>query len=197
MNDENGSAYEAPVFTNDDEFDIDMKALVDDNHELSPEGNIAQVLDGVEWEDWEDDDDLMAQAVRATQTTHTVNKAESATPIEHVSVCAKCGNARHSHIDTESDDKVTLMSPYLDNILQTEVGFAHEFVVVDMRGECCVAPPSERVEFDRDLRIAFSRVTSCDGDRLIGLRVEATNVAYAHLCERVLLPRRTARPWRR
>jgi Fanconi anemia group J protein len=203
--------YEAPVFTDDDELDVDIDALMADNHELSPEANVAQVLDGVEWEDWEDDDDLMAHAVQATQTAHTMSKVESTTPTEQVldvvsplkqrakkvcgddSVCAKCGNTRYSQIDTENDDRIALQSQYLDCVLQTKANDIHEFAVVEMRGGCCASPPSETVEFDRDLRVAFSRVNSCDGDRLIGLRVEATNAMYAHLCDRVLLPQHDAR----
>jgi Fanconi anemia group J protein len=153
----------------------------------------------------------MAQAVQATQTAHTMSKVESTTPTEQVldvvsplkqrakkvcgddSVCAKCGNTRYSQIDTENDDRIALQSQYLDCVLQTKVNDIHEFAVVEMRGGCCASPPSETVEFDRDLRVAFSRVNSCDGDRLIGLRVEATNAMYAHLCDRVLLPQHDAR----
>ena len=66
-------AYQAPMLTDDeDDFDVDLAALVDANEniqgtdspaeeEISTEAMCAQIMDGIEWEDEDDEDEWLHQ----------------------------------------------------------------------------------------------------------------------------------------
>ena len=84
--------YQAPMLTDDeDDFDVDLVALVDGNEndqgtdspaeeEISTEAMCAQIMDGIEWEDEDDEDEWLHQAMECTQTAQTLSKVESTTP---------------------------------------------------------------------------------------------------------------------
>ena len=211
----NENVYVAPTLMDDDDedMDFDVDALVrtkaecakvkspETIKELSPEAACAQILDGIEWDDEDDENEWFEQALQATQTGQTMSKLESTTPtVEQAHqeitsplkskppcgdvLCSVCGNTHISLDDADRIECVTLKSRYLDQVFGGKV--EHRFVR-DAGAGRCVGVASPQVDFDEDLRIAFRTLTSCDGAKVIGFRVEAANVEHTRLLNSSLL----------
>lgn len=204
----NEDAYVAPTLMDEDDdgMDFDVDAIVRRKSEsaqtkspeilkeLSPEAACAQILDGIEWDDEDDEDEWFEQALHATQTAHIMSKLESTTPMikqaqeitsplssEPTSgdfQCRVCGRKHSSQVDLNCVECVTLKSRYLDQVFG---GKAEHRFVRDDSAERCVGVASPNVNFDEELRVAFRTLTSCDGAKVIGFRVEAANVEHTRL----------------
>jgi len=202
------NSYQAPEF---DEFEFD-DGLDWDAFDMPPppprcakeppedadalvQGNVDQILDGIEWDD-EDDTEEWCAMVRTTQAEFSISQQRTRTESNIISkteqvvtspiptsLCLTCGRKPLATLGSSNVERITLKSRYFD-----EFGIWN-FVVAPSsthEGWCC-GQESNEATFDAASGMAFRPLFSCDNGKVIGFKVEATNVANQRLIDSVLL----------